>query len=38
MEMLANKSGGASSEARVPGDADFTPNPDRAIWIEGKFT
>jgi ATP-dependent protease ClpP protease subunit len=19
-------------------DADFTPNPDRAIWIEGKFT
>ncbi len=19
-------------------DADFTPNPDRAIWIQGEFT
>jgi hypothetical protein len=38
MTSRADERRALSSAASVPHDAEFTPNPDRAIWIDGKFT
>ena len=34
---MADTSQSATAERRAFSDADFTPNADRAIWIEGRI-
>ena len=36
-ERWEHKSGDVSSGANLLDDADFTPNPDRAIWMNGEI-